>query len=198
MLSAVIADLKKVEHGFSHIVAAGDKIIKGVGDHLKTAAALITGNSYQERMLGVYLLGLLSPENDKALHLLKTTVVADENWRVQEMLAKAIDHFSKLRGYEAALPEIKRWLGDKNPFLNRAVVEGLRIWTSRPYFREHPEIAIAMISKLKSKESEYLRKSVGNALRDIRKKHGALVDQEVKTWDLSKPLIAFTYKLVMK
>lgn len=149
-------------------------------------------------MLGVYLLGLLSPEDEKALQLLKTKVAKDENWRVQEMLAKAIDHYCKVIGYEKALPEIKRWGSDHNPLLNRAVVEGLRIWTSRSYFREHPEKAIELISKLKSKESEYLRKSVGNALRDIRKKHGTLVEQEVKTWDLSVPEIAFTYKLVMK
>ncbi|MGO4291955.1 DNA alkylation repair protein [Chitinophaga sp. RAB17] len=199
MLSSVIAALKKVEHGFKYITEAGDKILEDTSlDHLKTATGLIAGDSYQERMLGVHLLGLLSPEEEKALQLLKTKVVIDENWRVQEMLAKAIDHYCKIVGYEKALPEIKRWGSDHNPLLNRAVVEGLRIWTGRPYFKEHPEMAIELISKLKSKESEYLRKSVGNALRDIRKKHGALVEREVKTWDLSVPEIAFTYKLVMK
>lgn len=199
MLSAEIAALKKVEHGFKHIIEAGDKIIKEAGrDQLKTAATLIGGNSYQERMLGTYLLGLLSPENEKALQLLKTKVVADENWRVQEMLAKAIDHYCAVTGYEAALPEIKHWLQDKNTFLNRAVVEGLRIWTSRPYFKTYPETAIKLISKLRSTDSEYLRKSVGNALRDIRKKHPELVAQEVKTWDLSAAGVTFIYKLVMK
>jgi hypothetical protein len=199
MLSSVIAELKKVEHGFKHIVEAGDKIMADRGlDHLKTATALIDGDSYQERMLGVYLLGLLSPEQEKALHLLTTKVVRDEDWRVQEMLAKAIDHYCKVIGYEEALPEIHRWLSHLNPLLNRAVVEGLRIWTSRPYFKEHPEVAIEGISKLRLKNSEYLRKAVGNALRDIRKRHPALVEQEVKNWDLSDKGILFTYKLVMK
>jgi DNA alkylation repair enzyme len=199
MLSSVIAALKKIEHGFKHIIEAGDKIMADAAqDHLKTATALIAGNSYQERMLGVYLLGLLSPGNEKALHLLKTKVVKDEDWRVQEMLAKAIDHYCKTIGYEQALPEIKHWCSDADPLLNRAVVEGLRIWTGRPYFKEHPEVAIALISKLRSKDSEYLRKSVGNALRDIRKKHQPLVDQEVATWNLSDKGIGIIYKLVMK
>ncbi|MBO9730208.1 MAG: DNA alkylation repair protein [Chitinophaga sp.] len=199
MLSAIIADLKKTEHGFKHIMEAGDKIIAAEkGDHLKTATALIGGESYQERMLGVYMLSLLSPENEKALQLLKTRVVTDDNWRVQEMLAKAIDYYCSVIGYEATLPEIKYWATHKDPLLNRAVVEGLRIWTSRPYFKTHPEVAIALISQLKSKESEYLRKSVGNALRDIRKKHKDLVDQEMKNWDLTQPRIAFVHKLVMK
>jgi hypothetical protein len=199
MLPAVIASIKKEEHGFKHILEAGDNLLKDTRqDHLKTAATLIAGESYQERMLGTWLLGLLSPANDKALTWLKTKVVADDNWRVQEMLAKAFDHYCSSIGYEKALPEIKGWLNDPHPNLNRAVVEGLRIWTSRPYFKEHPQTAIRMISKLNSMESEYLRKSVGNALRDISKKHLELVLEEVKTWDVAEPRVAFTYKLVMK
>lgn len=36
-------------------------------------------------------------------------------------------------------------------------------------FRDNPKIAIELISEHKSDDSEYLRKSVGNALRDIGK-----------------------------
>ncbi|HWV68449.1 DNA alkylation repair protein [Chitinophaga sp.] len=199
MLSALIAAIKKVEHGFKHILEAGDQLMKDERhDPLETAIKLTTGESYQERMLGAWMLGLLSPQNNKALTLLKTKVVKDENWRVQEMLAKAFDHYCSSIGYEKALPEIRLWLNDPQPNLNRAVVEGLRIWTSRPYFKAHPDVAVKMISNLKTKESEYLRKSVGNALRDIRKKHGALVEEEMSTWELEQPLIAFVYRLVAK
>ena len=59
-------------------------------------------------------------------------------------------------------------------------------------------MAIALISKHKGNESEYLRKSVGNALKDISKKHAELIRQEVKLWDLSNPQILFTYKLASK
>ena len=51
----------------------------------------------------------------------------------------------------------------------RAVTEGLRIWTSRPFFKDNPKEAIRLLSEYKTDENEYVRKSVGNALRDISK-----------------------------
>lgn len=99
---------------------------------------------------------------------------------------------------EVSLPLIKEWLNDNNPNVIRAVTEGLRIWISRPYFKENPSVAIALISKHKAHESEYLRKSIGNALRDISKKHAELIRQEVEKWDLFNPRVLFTYKLAAK
>ena len=126
------------------------------------------------------------------------TISTDENWRVQEMLAKAFDEVCKHRGYEASLPLIEEWINDDNPNVIRAVTEGLRIWASRPFFKENPSVAIALITKHKAHESEYLRKSVGNALRDISKKHAELIRQEVQLWDLKNPRVLFTYKLAAK
>ena len=131
----------------------------------------------------------------KALYFLKEQVSIDKNWRVQEMLAKAFDEICKYKGYESSLPLIEEWINDNNPNVVRAVTEGLRIWTNRPFFKENPMIAIALISKHKEDESEYLRKSVGNALKDISKKYPDLIQQEVIQWDLSNPRIFFTYKL---
>ena len=149
-------------------------------------------------MLATTILGRLATEDNNALRFLKERVSTDENWRVQEMLAKAFDEVCKYRGYEASLPLIKEWLNDDNPNVIRAVTEGLRIWTSRPFFKENPSVAIALITKHKGHRSEYLRKSVGNALRDISKKHAELVWQEVERWDLSNPRISFTYKHAAK
>lgn len=149
-------------------------------------------------MLATTLFGYLAVENDNALRFLKEEVSTDENWRVQEMLAKAFDYVCKHKEYEVSLPLIKEWLNDNNPNVIRAVTEGLRIWTSRPYFKENPSVAIALISKHKAHESEYLRKSIGNALRDISKKHAELIRQEVEEWDLSNPRVLFTYKLAAK
>ena len=117
---------------------------------------------------------------------------------MQEIIAKAFDQYCKDKGYENALPEIKAWLNDKHPNVCRAVTEGLRIWTSRPYFKMHPEVAISLISRHKASDSEYLRKSAGNALRDISKKHGALVDKEIAGWNLEDKKVAFTYAYVLK
>lgn len=114
------------------------------------------------------------------------------------MLAKAFDEVCKHRGYEASLPLIEEWINDDNQNVIRAVTEGLRIWTSRPFFKENPSVAIALITKHKAHESEYLRKSVGNALRDISKKHAELIRQEVQLWYLKNPRVLFTYKLAAK
>jgi len=149
---------------------------------------------YQVRMYAVFLLGHLSQESD-VLSFLRDDVSADSNWRVQEVLAKAFDDFCAVRGYEAALPVIDEWLSDPRPNVRRAVTEGLRIWTRRPYFRDHPGDAIARLSKLRSDASEYVRKSVGNALRDISKKHPELVAAELRTWSLETTEVAQVYRL---
>ena len=150
--------------------------------------------AYQVRMYAVFLLGHLSQESD-VLSFLRDDVSADSNWRVQEVLAKAFDDFCAVRGYEAALPVIDEWLSDPRPNVRRAVTEGLRIWTSRPYFRDHPGDAVSRLSRLRSDSSEYVRKSVGNALRDISKKHPELVAAELETWSLETKEVAQVYRL---
>ena len=44
-------------------------------------------------------------------------------------------------------------------------------------------------------ESEYVRKSIGNALKDISKKYPELVSNELKQWDLSSKEIKQVHKL---
>lgn len=161
------------------------------------AYAAYRSEVYQVRMYGVFLFGRLSKDVE-ILNFMRESVSKDENWRVQEVLAKAFDEFCQRAGFEKALPVIDSWLHDKNPNTRRAVTEGLRIWTSRPYFRENPEEAIRRLADLKNDPSEYVRKSVGNALRDISKKHGALVAAELSAWDLSSKEIHQVYKLAGK
>ena len=161
------------------------------------AYAAYRSEVYQVRMYGVFLFGHLS-EDVEILNFMRENVSKDENWRVQEVLAKAFDEFCKRTGFEKSLPVIDSWLQDKNPNTRRAVTEGLRIWTSRPYFKENPEEAIRRLADLKNDPSEYVRKSVGNALRDISKKHGALVAAELSALDLSSKEIHQVYKLASK
>lgn len=85
-----------------------------------------------------------------------------------------------------------------DPNVRRAVTEGLRIWTSKPYFRNHPDTAIKLLSQLRDDDSEYVRKSIGNAFRDIGRKHKALVKAEVQEWDVSNKSTEQTYKLASK
>ncbi len=152
---------------------------------------------YQVRMYGVFLFGYLS-EQDDILTFMRDEVSKDDNWRVQEVLAKAFDEFCKKIGYEKALPIIDKWLRINNPNTRRAVTEGLRIWTSRPYFKKNPKEAIERIANLKEDTSEYVRKSVGNALRDISKKFPELIKAELNNWKLESKEINQVYKLASR
>ena len=117
------------------------------------------------------------------------------NCRIQEILAKAFDEFCKQTGYEKSLPVIDDWLQNNNPNVRRAVTEGLRIWTSRPYFKDNPDEAIKRIATLKEASSEYVRKAVANSLRDISKKFPELIKEELDSWDINSKEIQKVYKL---
>ena len=196
----LIQRVQKTPHGFTDIKRAADEVVTGNATHdsLRMAKKLFTSEIHQARMLATLVLGRLAAHSDESLDFLHSQVSQDNHWRVQEMLAQAFDKYCADIGYERALPVIKDWLGDPNPNIRRAVTEGLRIWTSRPYFRDYPDTAIKLLSQLRDDESEYVRKSVGNALRDISRKHAALVEADLQQWDVSKKSIEQTYKLAGK
>ena len=79
---------------------------------------------YQVRMYGVFLFGYLSDDSD-ILTFTRNEVSKDDNWRVQEVLAKAFDEYCKNIGYENAISVIDEWLSSDNPNTRRAVTEGL-------------------------------------------------------------------------
>jgi DNA alkylation repair enzyme len=198
-IETIIAELKKIAHGFKPMIAAGDELLHISGqDHLALARSLLEQEAHQARMLGTYMLGELAAHQEEALKILREKVSKDGSWQVQEMLAKAFDRYCSHLGYENALPIIKAWLQDGQANVKRAVIEGLRIWTGRPYFREHPQVAIDLIGAHRSADSEYLRKSVGNALRDIKKKHPEQVESYLANWDLTDRRVLFTKKLIEK
>ena len=167
-------------------------------DYIRKLAFLSYESSvYQVRMYGVFLFGYLSTDND-ILTLMRDDVSKDDNWRVQEVLAKAFNEYCKNIGYENAIPVIDEWLSSDNPNTRRAVTEGLRIWTSRPYFKENPQEAIKRLARLREDASEYVRKSVGNALRDISRKFPELIKEELESWILGSKEIKQVYKLASK
>ena len=198
--------IKNLEKEFS-IIKSGFKVQekKAINDYklngieyIKELAFLAYYSEvYQVRMYGVFLFGYLSIDNE-ILAFMRDEVSKDENWRVQEVLAKSFDEFCKSIGYEKTLTVIDEWLNHDNPNTRRAVTEGLRIWTSRTYFKENPNEAIRRIANLKEDKSEYVRKSVGNALRDISKKFPELIKDELNTWKLENKEINQVYKLTSK
>ena len=198
-IAALEQELSSVENGFK---PEESRALEDFQSHdfayCKTLAfAAYQSPVYQVRMYGVFLFGHLS-EDEEILHFMKEEVTKDENWRVQEILAKSFDIYCKNIGMGNALPTIEEWLHSDNPNARRAVTEGLRIWTSRVYFKDHPEEAIRYLAQLKEDSSEYVRKSVGNALRDISKKFPDLIKREVETWSLDSKEIKQVYRLTTK
>ena len=188
-----------IENGFKEQErrALADYKAKGA-ERCKELAYLAYGsNVYQVRMYAVFLFGHLS-DSEEILTFMRDEISKDENWRVQEVLAKAFDEFCKKIGYEQALLTIDEWLKNGNANAKRAVSEGLRIWTNRPYFKDNPSEAIRRLASLKGDESEYLRKSVGNAIKDISKKFPNLVKTELDSWDLDSKEAMQTYKFASK
>jgi 3-methyladenine DNA glycosylase AlkC len=199
-VQSLIARAQKTEHGFIDIQAASEEIFAShsAAETLRLAKELFASEVHQARVLAVFLFGKLAAKSKDSFAILCKRASLDKDWRVQETLAKAFDQYCKDSGYEKSLPVIEDWLSDANPNVRRAVTEGLRIWTGRDYFREHPEVAVKLLSQLNADESEYVRKSVGNALRDVSRKNKDLIRKELQSWDISDKHIQQTYKLAAK
>jgi 3-methyladenine DNA glycosylase AlkC len=196
----VIEKIIKIEHGFKETEHAANLIVSNHSEHacFLLAKQYYQSEHYQVRSLAVFICGPISSRLYEAVVFLKEEVSLDTSWQVQEILAKAFDRFCHDYGYENSLPIIKEWLNHSNPNVRRAVTEGLRIWTGRDYFKQNPGEAIKMLANLRNDPSEYVRKSVGNALKDISKKHGELVEAELQTWDVLQKSAQQVYKLARK
>ena len=60
------------------------------------------------------------------------------------------------------------------------------------------EEAIQRLAALKEDSGKYVRKSVGNALRDISKKFPDFIRKEVESWSLDSKEIKQVYHLASK
>lgn len=197
--AALIRRVKRTHHSFTDIRKAADELAeRPTRRRLDLAKSLYDSEAPSARMLAAFLFGDMAAQSATCLKFMRARISRDADWRVQEILAQAFDRYCKDTGYEAALPVIRDWLRDEHPNVRRAVTEGLRIWTARPFFRERPELAVELLAALRADESEYVRKSVGNALRDISRRHAAIVRAEVKTWDTTDMSVALTHKLASK
>jgi hypothetical protein len=91
--SELLASLKTETFGFKHTQAVGDQLIVDLGAEkaVEFAKELFKSDIYQARMCAVHIWGKLAAKHRPAYDLLVSKVVPDENWRVQEMIAKAFD-----------------------------------------------------------------------------------------------------------
>lgn len=196
----LIDRVSKTQRGFLDIQTTAKELLAKNEPQacFEIAMQLLGSDIHQARMLSTFLLGFTASEIKESLQILRNQVSLDFDWRVQEILAKAFDYYCSDIGYEGAIPTIESWLADETSNVRRAATEGLRVWTSRPFFNENPEVAIRLLSALKSDPSEYVRKSVGNSLRDISKSHKNLIDKEISGWDLTNSKTKQTYRLASK
>jgi hypothetical protein len=150
--------VQKTEHGFTDIRRAAGEVVAGhvTETSLRLARQLFVSDVHQARMLATFIFGRLAAESVETFSFLRRDVSQDGDWRVQEILAQAFDQYCADTGYERALPVIEDWLADPGPNVRRAVTEGLRIWTRKPYFREHPDVAIQLLSQLRADDDPHV------------------------------------------
>ncbi|MFV1992671.1 MAG: DNA alkylation repair protein [Acidiferrobacterales bacterium] len=110
----------------------------------------------------------------------------------------ALEHFTSFASSEFAVrPFIKKfpdkmmrqmycWAKSENYHVRRLASEGCRPrlpWAmALPEFKKNPKPVIKILEKLKSDESEYVRRSVANNLNDISRDHPELVASLAKKW----------------
>jgi HEAT repeat protein len=74
------------------IQKAADEVVAGhaAKESLRLAKQLFTSEIYQARSLATFILGQLAANSNESLEFLKRRVSQDKDWRVQEILAKAL------------------------------------------------------------------------------------------------------------
>ena len=122
--------------------------------------------------------------HDDARQLLIDGYAKIDNWRVQECVAKAMDEYASFEGWDSSLAWIQDCVNHPTPNVRRAAVEGPRVWTSRPPFKGPggAGAALAVFEDRRNDDSTYVRKSVGNAMRDIGKKSPAELVDRFSVW----------------
>jgi 3-methyladenine DNA glycosylase AlkC len=82
------------------------------------------------------------------------------------------------------LQHYEQWITDLEENIRRCVSESLRpvLIQGKNWLRDRPQKAIYLLKKLNQDPNLYVRKSVGNNLADISKKHPDLVLSTLRIW----------------
>jgi 3-methyladenine DNA glycosylase AlkC len=145
------------------------------------------------RMGVAITLGPAAARVDEAMSFLVEVVPSDQDWRVQEALAKGFDWLCAEVGWAAAVPTIEAWIAHPHVNVRRAAAEGPRVWTKRPYFDSHPELVTELLGWLRADRETYVRKSVANALSDVSKTHPDIVLAALTRWS-TEPAAAWVVR----
>ena len=101
----------------------------------------------------------------------KVVVWADhKNWEIRESACEVILEAFRYQP-KKMMPLLKTWTESENENLRRAVVESIRPHAQIKWLRnpEKNDEIIALLTRLRSDPSEYVRKSVGNNFKDLSK-----------------------------
>lgn len=95
---------------------------------------------------------------------------SDTNWEIQECAVEPI--VQCIRNYpDITLLKLQNWVNDPNEYIRRLVAESLRPRAGIKWLRDSHRNGdvLQILSSLRYDPSEYVRKSVGNNLKDLTK-----------------------------
>lgn len=162
------------------------------------ARRLLPNPDLHGAMAAALLAGHVSYLVPAAMEFLRNEVAKHPDVRVQDALARGLDHYCLNKGYDQALVTLEAWAKDPNDSVRRAVVEAPRVWTRRDYFRTKPKVAVAFVSSMKADASGMVRFSVGRALAEMGEDFPDLLLAELKTWNLHLTPVRHTYTFASK
>ena len=103
-------------------------------------------------------------------------LAASESWQEREVAATALVEISKKQP-DAVVREMRRWATDADANIRRTASEGLR-----HVARTAPANVASVIEALRGDSELYVRKSVGNILRNAGNKHSDFVLELCQRW----------------
>jgi hypothetical protein len=94
-IDKLIERVQNMKYGFKDIQKAAYELIdeQTVNANYSLARQLFNSEVFQVRCLAVFMFGRLAANSNKTVDFLKKDVSKDNDWRVQEILAKALTGF---------------------------------------------------------------------------------------------------------
>ena len=103
-------------------------------------------------------------------------LACSEDWKAREVAATILVEASKKKSHEI-IEEMLLWAEHPDPNIRRTASEGLR-----GVARRSPELALSVLTKLKSDPHIYVKKSVANVLRNAGNYHPEFVLKVCEEW----------------
>lgn len=95
------------------------------------------------------------------------------------------------RNLDDGIEALGPWVHDDDPYVRRCAVEATRprgVWTPHiPDLKREPERGLALLEPVRSDDSEYVRKAVGNWLNDASKDRPEWVEAVCERWIEESP-----------